>query len=104
MTMKKIDAILKGRKFTDKLFGLKKRKINRALESAKDNAEKQKEDATIAYEEQFSKMAEDDADFQNIISTMLKCKQTIIDATETIKALDAIKADLESEVEDLDEE
>lgn len=61
--MKKIDAILKGRKFTDKLFGLKKRKINRALESAKDNAEKQKEDATIAYEEQFSKMAAADPDF-----------------------------------------
>lgn len=98
--MKRIEIIIKGRKFTDKLFGLKKRQINRALESAKDNAEKQKEDASIAYEGLFSKMADEDANYQGIISQMLAHKQTIISADETIKAIAEIKADLEAEVDD----
>ncbi len=98
--MKKIEAIFKGRKFTDKLFGIKKRQINRALESAKDNAEKQKEDAAIAYEKKFSDMAEDDADYRTIISQMLEHKQTILSAEATVKAIEEIKADLESEVPD----
>ena len=102
--MKKIKAIIKGRKFTDILFGLKERQINRAIEAAKDNAEKQKEDASIAYEQQFASMAEDDADYQAIISRMLEHKQTILSAEATIKAIDEIKADLESEVPDADVE
>jgi len=101
--MKKIEAIIKGRKFAEKLFGIKKRQINRALESARDNAEKQKEDASIAYEKLFSAMAEDDADYQSIISQMLEHKQTILSAEETVKAVEAIKADLESEVPDVEE-
>lgn len=98
--MKRIEAIIKGRKFTEKLFGLKKRSINRALDAAKDSAEKQKEDASIAYEEQFAKMADDDADFERIICQMLAHKQIIIAADETIKAIAEIKADLEAEVPD----
>lgn len=98
--MKRIEAIIKGRKFTDKLFGLKKRQINRAIESAKDNAEKQKEDASIAYEELFSNLSDDDANYQRIIGEMLEHKQTIMSADETIKAIEAIKADLEAEVGD----
>lgn len=101
--MKKIEAIIKGRKFTERLFGIKKRQINRALESARDNAEKQKEDASIAYEKLFSAMAEDDANYQSIISQMLEHKQTILAAEETVKAIEAIKADLESEVPDAEE-
>lgn len=96
--MKKIQAIIKGRKFTDKLFGLKERQIRRALEAAKDNAEKQKEDASIAYEEQFSKMADDEANYESIINRMLEYKQTILSADATIRAIDEIKADLEAEV------
>lgn len=96
--MKRIEVIIKGRKFTDKLFGLKKRQINRAIESAKDNAEKQKEDASIAYEELFSNLSDDDANYQRIIGKMLEHKQTIMSADETIKAIEAIKADLEAEV------
>lgn len=101
--MKKIEAIIKGRKFTDKLFGLKKRQINRALEAAKDNAERQKEDAAIAYEKLFADMADDDANYQYIISQMLQHKETILSAEETVKAVEAIKADLESEVPDVEE-
>lgn len=100
--MKKINAILKGRKFTEKLFGLKARKIRRALEAAKDNAEKQKEDAAIAYEQCFSEMAEDDADYQRIIEKMLNNKQTILDADKTIEVIKSIEDDLESEVPDAD--
>lgn len=98
-TMKRIEAIIKGRKFTDKLFGLKKKQIRRALEAAADNAEKQKEDASIAYEGLFSNMAEEDADYQRIIAKMLQHKQTIISAEATIKAIAEIRADLETEVE-----
>lgn len=102
--MKKIEVILKGRKFTEKLFGLRKKKIWRALDAARDDAEKQKEDASIAYEDCFSEMADDNANFQRIISRMLEHKQTIISAEATIEVLDAIKADLESEIPDADVE
>lgn len=101
--MKKIQAILKGRKFTDKLFGIKERKIRRALEAATDNAEKQKEDASIAYETLFASMADEDADYQYILRQMLEHKQTMLAAEETIKAIEAIKVDLESEVADVEE-
>lgn len=104
-TMKRIEAIIKGRKFTDKLFGLKKKQIRRALEAAEDNAEKQKEDAQISYEAQFNSMADDNANYQRIISEMIQHKQTIISAEATIKAIAEIRADLEAEVEvDLIEE
>lgn len=96
--MKRIEAIIKGRKFSDKLFDLKKKQIRRALEAAEDNAEKQKEDASIAYEGLFSRMADENADYQRIIAEMLKYKQTIISAEATIKAIAEIRADLEAEV------
>lgn len=97
--MKRIDAIIKGRKFTENLFGLKKKQINRAIEAASDNAEKQKEEAAIAYEKLFSSMAEDAADYQCIINQMIQHKQTIISADATIKAIAEIKADLGAEIE-----
>lgn len=97
--MKRIDVIIKGRKFTEKLFGLKKKQINRALEAAADSAEKAKEDAAIAYEALFNAMAEDDADYQRIINTMVAHKQTIISAEATLKAIAEIRADLDAEVE-----
>ena len=97
-TIKRIEAIIKGRKFTETLFGLKKKQIRRAIEAARDNAEKQKEEAAIAYENEFSSMAEDDADYESIIRSMLAHKQTILAADKTIDALEEIKADLEAEV------
>ena len=42
--MKRIDIIIKGRKLTEKLFGLKRKQINRAIEAARDYAERQHED------------------------------------------------------------
>lgn len=96
--MKRIEAIIKGRKFTETLFGLRKKQIRRALEAAQDNAEKQKEDATIAYEELFSRMAEDNPDYQAVIAEMIRHKQTVIAAENTIRAVAGIRADLEAEV------
>lgn len=96
--MKRIEAIIKGRKFTEVLFGLKKKQIRRALDAASDNAEKQKEEASIAYEEQFSRLAEDGADYAGIIRQMILHKQTVISADATIKAIGEIRADLEAEV------
>ena len=98
-TMKRIEAIIKGRKFTDKLFGLKKKQIRRAIEAAEDNIEKQKEDAAIAYEGLFARMAEDDADYQSIIKEMLAQQQIIASAEVTLKAVAEIRADLDAEVE-----
>lgn len=43
-------------------------------------------------------MAEDDADYQRIISQMIEHKQTIISAKATIEAVAEIKADLETEI------
>lgn len=96
--MKRIEAIIKGRKFTETLFGLRKKQIRRALEAAQDNAEKQKEDAAIAYEGLFSRMAEDAPDYQAVIGEMIRHKQTIIAAENTIRAVTEIRADLEAEV------
>lgn len=97
--MKRIEAVLKGLKFTDKLFGLKKKQIRRAIEAAEDNAEKQKEEAAIAYEALFNAMAEDNADYQSIINEMIQYKQVIISADATIKAIAEIRADLDAEIE-----
>lgn len=101
--MKRIEAIIKGRKFTEKLFGLKKKQIRRAIEAATDNAEKQKEDALITYEGLFARMAEDDADYESIINQMLEQKQLVRSADTTIEVLAEISDDLDAEVEVDDE-
>ena len=96
--MKRIEAIIKGRKFTETLFGLKKKQIRRALEAAADNAEKQKEEASIAYEQAFTRLADDEVNYQLVIQEMLSHKQTVMAATATIEAIAEIKADLEAEI------
>lgn len=98
--MKKIEAIIKGRKFTEKLFGLKKRSINRALDAAKDDAEGQKEEALVEYENLLVQLANDDVDYKTTINSMIKTQQTIYDADATIALIDKVKADLEAEVEE----
>lgn len=102
--MKKIDAIMKGKKFVDKLFGVKKRTINRALDDALDNIEKQKINAQIAYEDFLVKLADDNVDIKHIINQMIAQRQIILNSEETVKAIQEIKEDLDSEVEDINEE
>lgn len=96
--MKRIEAIIKGRKFTEALFGLRKKQIRRALEAASDNAEKQKEEAALAYEQLFSALGADNPNYQSIINDMIRNKQTIISADATIKAVAEIRADLDAEI------
>lgn len=96
--MKKIEAIVKGKKFTEKLFGLKKKGIYRALESALDNIDTQKEQASIDYETLLAKLADDDVDYKSVINQLISKKQIIIDSESTIKVIEEIKSDLESDV------
>lgn len=104
--MLKIDAIMKGRKFTEKLFGLKKKNINRALEAARDNFEEQKENATIEYENLLVQLAEDKVDYKDTINRMINQQQIISDAENSIEFIDKVKKDLYTDVDDseIDEE
>lgn len=101
--MKKIDAIMKGRKFVEKLFGVKKRCINRALDDALDNIEKQKINAENDYEDLLTKLADDDVNYKSVINKMIDKQQIILNSEETRKAIEHIRGDLESEVEDIPE-
>lgn len=98
--MKKIEAIIKGRKFTEKLFGLKKRGINRALDSASDDAERQKEEALVEYEKLLVQLADDNVNYKSTVNKMIETQQKIHDADATISLLSKVKADLEAEVEE----
>lgn len=98
--MKKIDALIKGRKFTEKLFGIKKRSINRALDSALDDIERQKEEALIDYENLLVQLADDNVDYKSTINKLISKKQIILDSESTSKAIDEVRADLNSEVEE----
>ena len=96
--MKKIEALIKGRKFTEKLFGIKKRSINRALDSALDDIERQKEQALIDYENLLVKLADDDVDYKYVINQLIGKKQIILDSESTVKAIEEVRNDLDSEV------
>lgn len=98
--MKKIDIIVKGRKLTEKLFGTKKKGIKLALETAKNNLEQQRDTAADEYENSLLKLADDNVDYKSVINQMIKHKQTMVDAENTIELIDQIKADLESEVKE----
>lgn len=98
--MKKIDIIVKGRKLTEKLFGTKKKGIKLALETAKNNLEQQRDTAADEYENSLLKLADDNVDYKLVINQMIKHKQTMVDAENTIELIDQIKEDLESEVKE----
>lgn len=98
--MKKIDIIVKGRKLTEKLFGTKKKGIKLALETAKNNLEQQRDTAADEYENSLLKLADDNVDYKSVINQMIKHKQAMVDAENTIELIDQIKADLESEVKE----
>ena len=98
--MKKIDAIIKGKKFTEKLLGLKKRNIQRELDKAHDNFEEQKEKAQIDYENLLVKLADDNVDYKSVINQMIDKQQILINADESIKVISKIKEDLEAEIEE----
>lgn len=98
--MKRIEALLKGRKFTERLFGLRKRSIYRALDSISNKAEAAKEKASMDYEQLLVSLADDDVDFDEVASSLIEAKENLSDAEWTIKAINEIKSDLDSEVND----
>lgn len=97
--MKKITAILKNCKIVDKLFAIRERQIYNALETAKSSVEEKIANAQIEYGNQLEKLSEKDVDYREVINAMLEAKQTEINGAKTLEAIDAIKADLESEAE-----
>ena len=96
--MKKIKAILKGCKFTDKLFGLREKEINRKLDAAKDKCEEQKIKGQLAYEKALNRLGDDNVCYEDVINSMIRAKQDILEAEDTLKAIDEIIKDLNSDV------
>ena len=78
----------------------KKKGIKLALETAKNNLEQQRDTAADEYENSLLKLADDNVDYKSVINQMIKHKQTMVDAENTIELIDQIKADLESEVKE----
>lgn len=97
--MKKLKAILDGIGFVDKMFSLKEKEVRRALESASDDAEDQMTKAEIRYEELCQLLGGKEVNYTSVINEMLEQKDIIRRGKETIESVNAIKADLESEVE-----
>lgn len=96
--MKRIEALLKGRKFTERLFGLRKRSIYRALDAIGSKAEADKERASMDYEQLLVELADDNVDFDKAAGSLIETKKRLKEAEWTINAISEIKSDLESEV------
>lgn len=96
--MKKLTAILNGRKLLDKLFGVREKAIRRKLEAAKDKCEEKKIKAEMEYETAMNRLGDDDVDYESVLNDMLHAKQQIFEAEDTLAALQEIEEDLESEV------
>lgn len=96
--MKKLEAILKGCEFLDKLFGYREKEIRRKLEAAKDQCETCKIQAQIEYEESMNKLGGKDVDYEAVINDMIKAKEKMLNADMTLKAIKEIEGDLNSEV------
>lgn len=97
--MKKITAILKDCKLVDKLFSIRERQIYGALNSAKTIVEEKIANAQIEYDNKLKELSEKDADYKGIINSMLEAKNIELNGVNTLKALEAIEADLNSEAE-----
>lgn len=97
--MKKITAILKDCKLVDKLFLIRERQIFGALNSAKTAVEEKIAKAQIEYDNKLKELSEKDADYKGIINSILEAKMIELNGASTLKALEAIEADLNSEAE-----
>ena len=102
--MKKLEAILKGCSFIDKLFSIREKEIRRKLEAAKDECEEAKVTWQISYEEAMKKLGEKEVDYGKIINDMITAKEGIMSAEATLKAIKEIEKDLNEEVELTEEE
>lgn len=96
--MKKLDAILQGCDFEDRLLELREKTIKRNLEAAKDSVESARVNAEIDYENLCQKLGLKDVNYETIINQMITRKEVIISAEATLKAIAEIEEDLASEV------
>lgn len=95
--MKKIDSILKG-KIDVKLVETKKAKINATIEVALLNAKDELLGKELSYAKLMEKLGTTTS-YENVIKEMVELKQDVQDIESCIAALQAIKKDLEQEVE-----
>ena len=95
--MKKLEAILRGYKLVDKLFGLREKEIRRKIEAAKDECEEKKVKAQMDYETAMNLLGEKDVNYRNVLNSMIQAKQSIIEAQDTLDVIKEIEADLDSE-------
>ena len=102
--MKKLEAILKGCSFIDKLFSLREKEIRRKLEAAKDECEETKVNWQISYEEAMQELGEKEVNYGKIINNMITAKEGIMIAEATLKVIKEIEKDLNEEVELTEEE
>lgn len=102
--MKKLEAILRGCSFIDKLFSLREKEIRRKLEAAKDECEEDKVNWKISYEEAIQKLGEKEVDYGKIINDMITAKEGIMSAEATLKAIKEIEEDLNEEVSATEED
>lgn len=102
--MKKLEAILKGCSFVDRLFSLREKEIHRKFEAAKNECEAAKVNWQISYEEAMKKLGEKEVDYGKIINDMITAKEGIINAEATLKAIKEIETDLNDEVEITEED
>lgn len=97
--MKKLDAILRGRKFDEKLLGLREKEIRRKIEAAKDECKESEINWQISYEKSMEKLGEKDVDYGKILNDMITAKEGIMSAQATLKAIDEIEKDLDENVD-----
>ena len=102
--MKKIDILLKGRKFAEKILGTKKRIIYNALEGAIYDVQMQADKASMDFEDLVVRLSDDNVNCKSVINQMLEKKEVIRKAEITEELLKQIKEELESEVDDKKDE
>lgn len=102
--MKKIEVLMKGKKLAERMFCNKKRCIMRAIDSALDDIERQNIKATDEYNKNLIMLADDNVDYKKVINNLIENKQTMMNSEETTKVIQAIKDDLDSEVDELEAE
>lgn len=90
---------MKGCKLVDRLFGLREKEIRRKIEAAKDECEEKKVKAQMDYETAMNQLGEKEVNYRNVLNSMIKAKQSIIEAQDTLAVIKEIEADLDSEAD-----
>lgn len=95
----KLEAILKGCKLVDKMFSFREKEIRRKLEAAKDKCEVKKLESQMDYEKALKRLGEEDVNYESVLNDMIKAKQGILEAEDTLKVIEEIETDLKSKAE-----